>query len=707
MNRYFLILLLVFTQITVFGQNIDSLEMQLNTLHDKEKIDVLNRLSQEYCSAGNMKASKHFADEALYLATELNYTFGMAEALKNIAEYFYELKIFDNSAEYYLKANEKYRILKDKENMSYCNNVAGICYRKLFAYDKSIEYHLISLRIAEEIENENRISAAVYSLGVLYHSMNNYEKALEYYDRSLKFDIKNNDSLGIAKSYTNIGIIYKHLNNIKKAEEYYNRALDLYKELNDTEGMAIIVNNLGFLYKDNKHYNKAIEYFNKSIFYEKISDNNEGIASSLNSIGDTYLAVNKLDSALKYQTLALELTNDLDIKKYIYESLSKIYSQKKDYKKALTYHELFVSVKDTIYKLENLKQIADMQTKYDTEKKEKEISELITRKKIQELSLKKNKIIIYVSLGGLILLFILIIVVLSAYRIKQKANKKLSYQNTQILRQKEEIIAQRDEIEIQKQDIETKHKQITASINYAKLIQEAVLPKKSFVDSLLPDYFILYKPKDVVSGDFYFIKHIKDYTLIAAADCTGHGVPGAFMSMLGIAILNEIIRNSEIQNSADLLNELRDQVKLSLNQTGEKGEQQDGMDIAFCALNQDTLELSFAGANNPLYLIRKNELFIFEADGMPISIYLREKPFKNQTIKLEKNDRLYIFSDGYISQFDHKYKDTYKTKRFKELLLNIHQKSMSEQKVILEKEINNWKGNTGQTDDILIIGIKI
>jgi len=733
MSRKIFIIIFYFItlQICVLGQNIDSLEQQLTKVQNTDKIDLLNQLSEEYCYEGDYQKSRDYADEALYLATEINYTKGMADALMNIAEYFYAVEIFDNSAEYYLKAFENYEILEEKEDMSYCSNVAGICYRKIFEYDKSIEYHLQSLRIAEEIENDYRISAAVYSLGILYHNMNEFDKALEYYNQSLEFDIKNNDSLGIAKSYTNIGIIYRHLDNFETSKDFYNKSLDLYQKLNDTTGMAIVVNNLGFLYLDNKEFQEALKCFNKSIFYEKANKNTEGIASSLSSVGDTYLIMNKLDSALKYQLLGLELTNDPDIKKYIYESLTKIYSQKADYKNALIYHELYVNQKDTLFKLENLKQIANMQTKYDTEKKEKEISELITQKKIQEVNLKKNRIIIYSTIGGLVLFLILIVVVLSAYRLKKRANNLLSYQNAQILQQKEEIITQRDEIEIQKQEIEIKHNQIKGSINYAKRIQEAVLPRKDFIELVLPEHFIFFKPRDIVSGDFYFIKQIKNFTLIAAADCTGHGVPGAFMSMLGIALLNELVRNTEIQTPAQLLNELRNQIKSSLQQVGQVAEQQDGMDIAFCAINLETMEMSFSGAHNPCWIFRKEirvkseklnvenelneqklltfnyKLLTLEADHQPVGIYLKEKPFTENKIQLQKDDIFYIFSDGYHSQFGGKKNLPLKSKYFKELLSEICNLELSEQKQILEKKFNEWKGDNEQTDDVLVIGIKI
>jgi len=285
-------------------------------------------------------------------------------------------------------------------------------------------------------------------------------------------------------------------------------------------------------------------------------------------------------------------------------------------------------------------------------------------------------------------------------------------------KQKGEISAQRDEIiqtlEIvnqQKSVIEKSHKHITDSINYAKHIQSAVLPNQEIVNMLLPEHFILFKPRDIVSGDFYFIKQIKQYILVAAVDCTGHGVPGAFMSMLGVALLNEIVRNSEIDNASKVLNELRNQIKSSLQQTGQTGEQQDGMDIAFCSINTETLKMSFAGAHSPCWIFRainnENTLIELSADHMPVGVYIKEKEFSEQTFQLQKGDVFYIFSDGYNSQFGGDKNNKYKAKRMKDFLQTICYKPMAEQNELLENDFNMWKGNNEQTDDVLVIGVKI
>lgn len=284
----------------------------------------------------------------------------------------------------------------------------------------------------------------------------------------------------------------------------------------------------------------------------------------------------------------------------------------------------------------------------------------------------------------------------------------------------EQVVKERTtEIVQQKEEIQQSHKQITASINYAKRIQNAVLPNQELLKTLFPEHFIFLKPRDIVSGDFYFVKQIKNHTLIAGADCTGHGVPGAFMSMLGLAILNELVQKENIQNSAQVLNELRKQIKDSLQQTGKQDEQQDGMDIAFCAINNETLEMSFAGAYNPCWIFRKTDsgnnelsgsnyqLLVLEANRMPVGVYIKENDFTEQKFSLQENDIFYLFSDGYHSQFGGKGNEKYKSKRLKEFLHTICERPMAEQKELLEKDFNAWKGEQDQTDDVLVVGIRI
>ncbi|MFH2094840.1 MAG: SpoIIE family protein phosphatase, partial [Bacteroidota bacterium] len=304
-----------------------------------------------------------------------------------------------------------------------------------------------------------------------------------------------------------------------------------------------------------------------------------------------------------------------------------------------------------------------------------------------------------------------------------KQKEEILMKNETLMQQKEEIEAQRDFVMMQgdkiarqrhkiqqQRDFVTKQKEeVEASIQYAKKIQHALLPPEEYLHNSLPEHFILFRPRDIVSGDFYWATEKEGKLVIVASDCTGHGVPGAFMSMLGVAFLNEIVNKMENIHAGIILDNLRDIVIHSLHQTGKFGESQDGMDIALCVLDLSSRRLEYAGAYNPLYMIRDGELIEFKADKMPIGYYhaAGDKLFTTNEIELQEKDRLYIFSDGFADQFGGPNGKKYKYSRFKELLLEIHEKPMIEQRQILDKTFIDWKNKHDQIDDVVVVGVRV
>ncbi|MBI5541059.1 MAG: SpoIIE family protein phosphatase [Bacteroidia bacterium] len=436
-----------------------------------------------------------------------------------------------------------------------------------------------------------------------------------------------------------------------------------------------------------------------------------------------YNKLNKYSKAIEYAYKGLKIAKEigaLDDEKESYQYLSYSYDSLGNYKKAFEYHKLYSTTKDSLFNAEKNKQITEMETRYQTEKKQQEIEKqnLLLEKKdveIKKQAIQRNSFII-----GAGLLLVLAFVIYGRYRQKKKANELITYKNQELEQANEEICVQRDEIETQrdivikqKEHIEEINVQITDSIHYAKYIQGAVLPDSDYLREILGEHFILFKPRDIVSGDFYWAAKIKQWLIFIVADCTGHGVPGAFMSMLGISFLNEIISKDEVTQANHVLNYLRVHVIESLKQKGILGEQQDGMDIALCALNTDTLELQYAGANNPLYIIRKNQTNLDEIKGdkMPIGIHQNMQPFTNHITKLHKGDTLYLMSDGYKDQIGGEKEKKFLSKRLKELILSITNESMEQQCKILDNTIEDWitghKEKYEQTDDITVLGIKI
>lgn len=310
-------------------------------------------------------------------------------------------------------------------------------------------------------------------------------------------------------------------------------------------------------------------------------------------------------------------------------------------------------------------------------------------------------------------------------KVNRELEQKVTERTQEIVQQKEEIETQRDDLARQRDLVSEQKQEITDSITYARRIQTAILPGEDELKELLPEHFVLFKPRDIVSGDFYWIKKIKNFTVVVAADCTGHGVPGAFMSMLGVSMLNEIVGRSRLDSAGEFLDRLRQKVKTTLSQEGKELEQKDGMDMGLAILDHESNEMQYAGAFNPIYIIRKSGdamdkeladlksmeengqmLYEVKGDRQPISIYVHENSFKTHRIKLQPDDTLYMFSDGYPDQIGGPLDKKFMIKKFKKLLLGIQNQSLSEQREILDSTLEEWKKEVKQVDDILVFGIR-
>lgn len=332
--------------------------------------------------------------------------------------------------------------------------------------------------------------------------------------------------------------------------------------------------------------------------------------------------------------------------------------------------------------------------------------------KMYELSANTLKFIRSInSLGLFTIVGVIIFYYLSLYKKLydkiEATNENLDQINNELNMSVEVLNMQKDQIESQRRILSEQNKNITASISYASRIQAALLPQKEILENTLPNHFILFLPKDIVSGDFYWASQVDQKIIFCTADCTGHGVPGAFMSLLGISFLDEIVNRRKVLTTNEILNNLRIEVIKALKQTGKKEEQKDGMDIALCIYDKMTGQLEFAGAHSPLYLIHNGELEEFIADKIPVSYY-EDVPqsFHSKTFNVKEGDIVYIFSDGYADQFGGPNRLKYKYGPFREYIQKIHRMPMSEQKMLLENNFFSWKGDYEQTDDVILMGVK-
>jgi serine phosphatase RsbU (regulator of sigma subunit) len=380
-------------------------------------------------------------------------------------------------------------------------------------------------------------------------------------------------------------------------------------------------------------------------------------------------------------------------------------------------------------------ELAIRESKLAIELKEDEILIISQQKELQQNQLEESQAaldqrntVTALAFAGIVFVLILLTITSRAYTLKQKDNKMLARQkeeitgknealhqrNEEILAQRDEIEAQRDEIEaqrnmvsLQKEEIELTHNEISSSIDYAMRLQDAMLPGTGLLKKHFADHLVLFRPKQKVSGDFYWWTQVENAVVIAVADCTGHGVPGAFMSMLGASLLKELVRKEAITRPGTILDRIREEVIHALNQTGAMGEQKDGMDLALVTIHTDSLKCEFAGANNPLYLVRQGRLTEYKGELMPLSHYQRMDPFPTREIQLEKGDQLYLSSDGYADQFGGKHRKKFKYKAFQQLITKHSGAGMKEQRRVLLDTILQWQGNIEQIDDMVIVGIRI
>jgi len=375
-----------------------------------------------------------------------------------------------------------------------------------------------------------------------------------------------------------------------------------------------------------------------------------------------------------------------------------------------------------------IRELASQQSRQAIELKENEILRINQQKELQDIQLesaraelRQRNFLLIMSVGGIAFVVVLLIISTRAYFRKQKDMQELQRQKSEIESQRDEIESQRDEIEAQRDEIEAQrdmvqdqkeqiertHHEISSSIDYAMRLQDAMLPSPVLLEEHFSGHLIFFRPKQKVSGDFYWWARQNDRVVIAVADCTGHGVPGAFMSLLGSSLLKEIVNREGITTPGTILDRMREEVMATLNQRGSLGEQKDGMDMSVLSIDPATLRCQYAGANSPLYLLRRGKLHVYTPDLMPVSYYEEMLPFRTTEISLEPADQLYLFSDGYADQFGGEQRKKFKYKNFRLIITEYADLSMSRQQQVLSDIIREWQGKYEQTDDMVIVGIRI
>ena len=640
---------------SVNGQSTDSMLYSLN--HDFVKEDSC-RFKLLYKIASKSTVSDtilKYCDQAIRLAENINLNPVQPMVLKGTA-FLYSGKLA-SALECFVKAANYYK--EDHNNIGM--GVVYIYISEIYNQQENSENAKYYLRNAIDILKNEKDS--VY-LATAYHDLGYVNYGIGQYDTALVLYLKTSEiynKLGLLTEYAtclgNLGLVYARQSEFQKAENYLLRAIEiLTKQPDQGDERAII------------------EFM---IEYAGILQNKGEIKNAIASARASYEKANKKS--------LLEFERDAAWR------LSKLYQVSGKHDSAYQYLMFYINANDSIKSVSNIQKMADLRTLFEVSKKQAEVDVLRKNRLIQ--------LLIIVGLG-LILLMAIGIILLYYYSLKRSKNLTAALDERRIL------------LEKQSKELKLQREEIIGSINYAKRIQSAILPPEIHFNELLNENFIFYRPKEIVSGDFYWIKRVKNYTILACADCTGHGVPGAFMSMLGISLFNEIVERREITRPNQILNEMREQMKQSLRQVGNKEEPKDGMDLALCVIDNSNNVIQFSGANNPLYIFRNNngeqEFKEITGDPMPVGFYSSDElSFSNHIIQLHPGDTYYIFSDGYFDQNGGEKNHRFSSAKFKKLLSDIHDQPMDDQKIILDQTLKDWMGGHNQRDDILVIGVRV
>lgn len=626
-------------------------------------------------------------------ARKTKYIYGYAKSNLQLVRY-YLLKGLNDSSSYYTTDAIKYaRITKDTALIINTYLLSSRALSSALQYNKALEFCLQAQRFAESKKNIKYKIKIAHDLGYIHSNMDLHEKAITYYKQGLKLSEQEKDTFNFANISARLAGEYSVLKKFDTAMVYNKQSLKFFTLIKHKRGIGVSLVNLAENYNGLKQYDKAIETTLEAIKIRTELGDSYALTILKNNLASCYLKKKDYKKALEAAKEGEDLCkqqNDIALQIDNYASQYIIYYYLNNYEKAFNYAYRYINLKDSVNQSTNLASLTELQTRYETDQKEKEIKLLQLENKNAEERSKaestKRNIILFSAIA--------ITITIAAFSlILYKRFKESNHQKN--------IIAE------QKQLVDFKNKEIIDSINYAKTIQEALIPAESELKKELSDAFIVFKPKDIVSGDFYWHTSVKNYHFVAVADCTGHGVPGAFMSMMGISFLNEIVNEKEIFETDKILNLLREKVISSLNKVEGK-DKRDGMDMVLLRFDFKNNEIMFSGANNFIYHLQNSELNEYKGDKMPVGLYHGElKPYTFTNFNIHKGDRIFATTDGLPDQFGGLKGKKFMYKRFESILSGSAANSMAVLKQKLTAEFETWKGNNEQIDDVTVVGIEV
>lgn len=620
-----------------------------STKQDSSKTRIYATIAREYEQV-NVSKSFDYAEKALDYSRTYNQTKLIGENLNFLGDLYWYSGDYASSSDYYFEALQIYDEAKDDHGRAICYRNIGWIYQGQKNYELTLTYYYKALALNKKLKAESRILANYDDLSIAYYLKEEYPKAELYCYKTIAYAEELHSLGGVATGHANLAAVFFAIGKTDESITHYKTAIEKHQKLNE-------------------YYNIASEYI---------------------GISESYMAKNQYQLAISNSNKALEIATKHNYKMLIaeaYYNLSQAHAKTGNYNTAYNYLEQYTKAKDSTFNETNAELINEMSAKYEFKKKELVIKSLKDQKALSEIELEQEQ-----ELKLYLIIFCSLVLAFSIFLVRT-------------MRQRKKVNASLSEAY---KVIELKNKDITDSITYSQKIQQAMLPVDHLKEELFNDIFIYFQPKDIVSGDFYWYAEKNGSRIIAACDCTGHGVPGALMSMIGTNTLNQIINESGITKPSLILETLNNEIKKSLRQNDESSNTKDGMDVALVSfINKYTIE--YSGANRPLWIARGKELIEikpskFTIGGMQNS---GEKKFENHRIELQVDDSLYIFSDGLVDQFGGKDNKKFLSKQLRKILLSIQQHPMKKQHELLQTALEKWQGNEAQVDDILFIGIRV
>ncbi|MGE0567646.1 MAG: tetratricopeptide repeat protein [Bacteroidia bacterium] len=603
--------------------------------------------------------------------------------------------------------NEKLKIYKNEIVRTRLLKALGSNYNNLgFLYNEkglgaqALELYLKGLDIQKQVNDKRAIGQSYNNIGFVFYGLKDAVNAYSYYKEALLIRREIKDSNGVAQTLNNIGLMLKKLGDpdcksqiedacLKsgrlKAINYYEESRQIMERLNNISGVTTAVNNLGGVYKDLKDYDKALDYYLLALTFRQGGKNMYALGITLNNIGSVYFAKGDVFLATEYVNKAYKIAKEMNhpmLLTQVYSMLIQLAKEKGDFETAFNYLQENIKLNEMLNGATVSKEVEKIKLEHDfNEKRLQDSIKVDNERQILNLKISQEATKRKFLIAGLIALFF----------------ASLIFYNRMVV-----IKSQKKIIENQKKEVELKNSEIVDSINYAKRIQYTLLAKDEFLYQNFPEHFVFFKPKDIVSGDFYWATVHNGRKYIAVCDCTGHGVPGAFMSLLSIGFLSEAINEKGIEDPAEIFNYVRQRIINNVNKDGQK----DGFDGILLSIDENSNKASLVAANNKPVLVRDGSIEILEANRMPVGIGIIEEKFKSTDLELRKGDTLYLYTDGFADQFGGPKGKKFKYKSLNELLAKISSNGSSEQKEILNTVFNSWKENLEQVDDVCIVGLK-